>query len=51
MRDMNLVANLDLAKLEGGGGVKIRADLDGGGWRGRQAMVDGAHMAAGLREG
>jgi hypothetical protein len=37
---MNLVANLDLTKHEGGGGVKVITDNDGGNWRGRLAMVE-----------
>jgi hypothetical protein len=40
MRDMNLVANIDIGKHPGGGGVKVVTDQDGGGWRGRLAMVE-----------
>jgi hypothetical protein len=40
MRDMNLVANIDVSQHEGGGGVRIRTDSDGGNWRGRLASVD-----------
>ena len=44
MADMNVVANLDLAKLERGGGVKITTDTDGVGWRGQLAMVEDGAM-------
>jgi hypothetical protein len=40
MRDMNLVANIDISKHPGGGGVKIITGADGGNWRGRLAMVE-----------
>jgi hypothetical protein len=41
MRAMNLVANINLAKVgEGGGGVKVITDTEGGNWRGRLATVD-----------
>jgi hypothetical protein len=44
MDAMSVVANLDLAKLEGGGGMKITTDTDGGGWRGQPAMVEDGEM-------
>jgi len=41
MQEMSVVENVDLAKLEeGGGGAKIITDTDGGGWRGRLAIAE-----------
>lgn len=39
MRDIALVADIDVTSFPEGGGVKIVTDADGGGWRGRLARL------------
>jgi hypothetical protein len=40
MWDMNRVANIDLSQHEGGGGVKVTTDTEGGNWRERLAKIE-----------
>jgi hypothetical protein len=42
MRDMGLVADIDVASLPEGSSLKIVTDADNGGWRGRLARLSAA---------
>jgi hypothetical protein len=49
---MNVVANIDIASLgNGGGGVKIGTDNNGGDWRGRDRAHSGPRWQHGTSPG
>ena len=53
MRDMGLVAGVDVASLPEGSSVRITTDADNGGWRGRLARLagDSDHRIIAVRTG